>query len=96
MKPGSLQHITNEVFYEEFFKDSNLTFSYLLQSQHTYFIAHSSWLLMKSEERFMANIDQKKISDINVKHQRSHYICVPLQIFELFFIVQLEQLAIYN
>ena len=41
----------------------------LLQSQHTYLTEHSSWILMKSEQRHVTNINQKKISYIKVKSQ---------------------------
>ena len=69
LKPGSLRHITNEVFYEGSSNDSNQIFSYLLQFQHTCFTEHSSLLLMKSEERLMKNINQKKISNVKVKRR---------------------------
>ena len=78
LKPGSLQHVINEVFYEDSSNVSNQFFSYLLQSQYKYFTEHSPLLLIKSGERLMANINQKKISNIKVKRQCFHDVFVPL------------------
>ena len=60
-------------------------FLVILQSQHAYFTEHSSWLLMKSQERLMGNFIQKKISNTNVKRQCPHYVFPPLLFFILFF-----------